>query len=123
MTKQKNAVPSGELESAVLHCLWAADGPLTPRDVMDEIDRELAYTTIMTTLTRLHQKGLASRVKAGRAFAYEPTLDEPGFHAARMSEPLQVAGDRQAALLRFVESLPKHERSLLMRSLSPQRPT
>jgi len=110
-------VGPGELESAVLHCLWSATRPLTPRDVLELLDRPLAYTTVMTILTRLWDKGLVSRAKTGRAYAYEPTIDEAGFHADRMRAPLAEAGDARLALLRFVDRLSVKERRALEQAL------
>ena len=53
------------------------------------LGRELAYTTVMTTLARLHSKGLVDRVKSGRAFAYSPVKRADEQAAEAMSE---VAG-------------------------------
>jgi predicted transcriptional regulator len=44
------------LAAEVLAVVAAA--ALTPREVMNRIDRRLAYTTMTTVLTRLHAKGL-----------------------------------------------------------------
>ncbi len=63
---------AGTLESEVLGILRAAAGPLTPGEVRDRLSgagagqRELAYSTVVTTMSRLHAKGLLSRL-AGRA--------------------------------------------------------
>ncbi len=52
-------LPDGALELEVLAVLWRASGPLTPADVRRHIAHDLAYTTVMTVLGRLHAKGLA----------------------------------------------------------------
>ncbi|ABF41854.1 transcriptional repressor, CopY family [Candidatus Koribacter versatilis Ellin345] len=59
----------GELECAVLEQVWSQN-EVTVNDVIAHIDRQLAYTTIMTTLDRLYRKGLLGRHKKGRAFVY-----------------------------------------------------
>lgn len=41
-----------------------------------ETNRTLAYTTVMTILVRLHEKGYLSREKEGRHFRYTPAVDE-----------------------------------------------
>jgi predicted transcriptional regulator len=97
--------PSGGLEGEVLAALWAAAGPLTPRAVQADLAGGLAYTTVMTTLSRLHEKGAVSRERVGRAYAYTPVLDQAGIAAARMRELLDAGGDRAAVLARFVGSL------------------
>ena len=111
-------VGPGELESAVLHCLWSAQESLTPRMVLERLDRDLAYTTVMTILTRLFAKQLVTRTKVGRAYAYEPAIDEADFHADRMRAPLQDTGDAGLALLRFVDRLSAKERRALEKALS-----
>lgn len=105
--------PSGGLESEVLAALWTAGRPLTPAEVKDELGGDLAYTTVMTALARLHEKGEVTREKAGRAFAYTPVLDEAETAAARMRELLGSGGDREAVLARFVGSLSEEEERVL----------
>ena len=97
--------PAGALEAEILAALWAASEPLTPKAVQSELGGDLAYTTVMTALTRLYEKGVASREKHGRAYAYTAVLDSPGIAAARMSELLEAGGDREAVLARFLGTL------------------
>jgi predicted transcriptional regulator len=69
----------GPLERRVMARLWAA-GPQTVGDVLGALnsasDRRLAYTTVMTILVRLHEKGLVTRDKDGRNFRYTAAVDE-----------------------------------------------
>src|SRR6266545_488860 len=60
----------GDLKQQVLSVLLATDTPMTPGQVRDAIDADLAYTTVMTVLNRLAEQGLVARRRAGRAFAY-----------------------------------------------------
>jgi len=112
-------LPSGKLESQVLEILWSHDRPMTPRDVHDILraDRHLAYTTAMTILVRLWEKGVVSRERSGRAFEYRPVLSRDERAALRMGEVLATAGDHSAALSRFVEALPERERAQLRDAL------
>ncbi len=66
----------GELESRVMDVVWA-EPDLTVREVSERLepDRKRAYTTVMTTLDRLHRKGLLERVKDGLAWRYRATMD------------------------------------------------
>ena len=109
----------GELENQVLQALWAADGPRTPNDVLAALGDEhgLAYTTVMTILVRLWQKGLVTRERAGRGYAYRPVESRDERVASRMRELLADAGDRSAALAGFVSSLPPDELHDLRRLL------
>src|SRR2546422_2436851 len=62
--------PRGALEREVLACLAAAGRPLTAGQVLADLGGGLAYTTVLTTLTRLHAKGALTREPSGRAHAY-----------------------------------------------------
>ena len=64
--------PFGELESAVMDRLWAADRPMSVREVLEDLrgERRLAYTTVMTVLDNLHRKGWVTRHQEGRAYLY-----------------------------------------------------
>ena len=97
--------PTGALEQEVLLQLWMLGRPATPAEVLDELDGDLAYTTVMTILTRLWQKRLVVRKRRGRAFAYEPAVSEAELTARRMHESLSASSDPKAALVTFVGSL------------------
>ncbi|HET9171116.1 MAG TPA: BlaI/MecI/CopY family transcriptional regulator [Actinospica sp.] len=116
----------GTLESAVLAILWDAGGPLNPGEVRERLagqdpgaggvaagEGELAYTTVVTILTRLHDKGALSREREGRAYRYAPVADEAGLAARRLAAMLDAAPDRRAVLSRFVEDLGDHDEQLL----------
>ena len=105
--------PAGGLEAEVLAALWAIGRPLTPREVQRELGGELAYTTVMTTLTRLHDKGAVDRQRSGRAYAYTPVLDQAGIAASRMRGMLDDGQDRRAVLAHFVDSLSAQDERLL----------
>lgn len=107
----------GALEMTVLTCLWRADDALTPAGVIESMDDPPAYTTIMTILTRLWQKGLVGREQRGRAFAYHPLVSEAELAAQRMRATLLAASDRQDALSHFVGTLTKREERALRKIL------
>ena len=95
----------GALEHEVLSELWCLGEPATPGAVLDALGNDLAYTTVMTILTRLWQKGLVTRKRRGRAYAYTPAVTEAELTARRMQAALATASDPTAALGRFVGSL------------------
>jgi predicted transcriptional regulator len=115
----------GALEQEVLASLWAADSPATPAEVLRALDDDLAYTTVMTILTRLWDKGLVTRTRKGRAYAYAPTRSEAELAAERMHNLLAAASDRKAALTEFVGSLPARDartlRALIEETDRPKR--
>jgi Penicillinase repressor len=69
--------------------------------VRDRLSSGLAYTTVVTILSRLHAKGVLDRRKTGRAFVYRPVADEPGLAARRPAQMLDAEPDREAVLARF----------------------
>ncbi|AHH98012.1 BlaI/MecI/CopY family transcriptional regulator [Kutzneria albida] len=107
----------GELEAEVLAALWAADEALTANQVLGALGSGLAYTTVVTALSRLHAKGVLSRVPVGRAYAYRPVTDEPGMAARRMRQVLESEVDRQVVLARFVSELSEHDEQVLRQLL------
>jgi predicted transcriptional regulator len=109
---------AGELESAVLGLLHAAGTPLSPGAVRERLGGDLAYTTVVTILSRLHAKGVLERARAGRAYLYAPVADEPGLAARRMANVLAGEPDREAVLARFVSGLSRSDEQLLRRMLA-----
>ena len=69
----------GPLEERLLEALWTR-GNATVRELIDEPCRDLAYTTVMTTLDRLFKKKLLSREAEGRAFRYTPLVSRAQLH-------------------------------------------
>jgi predicted transcriptional regulator len=65
----------GRLESDLMQILWSRGG-CNVRDVVQRLDRPLAYTTVMTTLDRLYKKGLLDRCRQDRAFVYSARLSQ-----------------------------------------------
>jgi predicted transcriptional regulator len=114
----------GELEAQVMDVLWQATAPMTPREVQEEITstkRPLAYTTVMTVLVRLRDKGMVSREVSGRGFAYSPVTSRDEWSAQRMREMLEASGDPTLTLSHFVGTMNAREVSILRRSLDARR--
>ncbi len=100
------------------------------RELSDEFPG-IAYTTLMTTLDRLHRKGLLDRRKAGRAYVYRPRFTraelaarqatdamrallarEPGALAPALSFLVDAAGREDERLLDELEELVRKRRRL-----------
>jgi predicted transcriptional regulator len=111
----------GTLEAEVLSVLWSSAEPLSPADVQARLENELAYTTVVTILTRLHDKGVATREKHGRSFRYDAVDDEAGLAARKMTKVLDGEPDRGSVLARFVTRLPESDEAVL-RDLLRGRP-
>ncbi|MFI2411529.1 BlaI/MecI/CopY family transcriptional regulator [Streptomyces sp. NPDC018947] len=110
----------GELEALVLAALREAGGPATAGWVQERLGEDLAYTTVVTILTRLLDKGEVSRERAGRSFAWTPA-DRAGLAARRMRGVLDAESDREAVLASFVTGLDPADERLLRDLLSQAR--
>jgi predicted transcriptional regulator len=114
----------GELEAQVMDALWDADDWLTPAEVLSAVKtraRPLAYTTVMTIVSRLWTKGMLHRRRQSRAYAYRPVSGRDVWAAQRMHDFLEAAGNRGAALSHFVEGIDGREAARLRRLLEERR--
>lgn len=103
----------GELEAQVLSVLREAPGPATAGWVLDRLGGGLAYTTVITILTRLHAKEAVTRERSGRSFTWRASSDGAGLAALRMRRVLDGETDREAVLASFVTALPPDDERLL----------
>ncbi len=106
----------GPLETEVMEYLWMV-GSGTPAQVREALGADLAYTTVMTILTRLWRKGLLDRQRSGRAYEYRPVESQAQHRARGMRSTLDQAPDREAVLSRFVDELSPGDARLLRRLL------
>lgn len=98
----------GPLEATVMERLWKR-GTATVREVVDDLGRTraLAYTTVMTIMTRLHEKGLLERARDGKTYVYRPAFSRQE-HRDRLSRQLVrglVDEFGELALAHFAEEL------------------
>jgi predicted transcriptional regulator len=118
MTVAADSPGLGSLEAKIMRVAWDDPGQyLQVRDVLARMGDDLAYTTVMTVMNRLYEKGLLRRRRVGRAWAYKPSSTREAYAAATMAEALSVAGNRTAALLHFVADLDPGEAAALRRLL------
>ena len=105
----------GTLELRVLEALWTHGGEASVRDVLDGFPNA-AYTTLMTTMERLHRKGALERRKDGRAFLYRPVSSREEMESGlvtRALEPLLRRGAAQPILSCLVDEVSRHDERLL----------
>jgi predicted transcriptional regulator len=121
----------GKLERQVLELAWERH-EISVRDAHKHLSERVAYTTLMTTLDRLHKKGLLGRRKDGRAFFYSPCVSPQQFaqgiaqdlvesilgHDGEGVEPLlacivDAVGERDRALLDQLDRLVQEKRRQL----------
>jgi predicted transcriptional regulator len=116
----------GQLESAIMDVIWAADRPYAVRDVRERMTygRPVAYTTVMTVLGILYGKGVLHREKHGRAWRYWPAETKEEHDARLMAEALRSGGDHHLTIRRFLERVSADEMASLqdaMFSAAPSR--
>ncbi len=110
----------GELERKVMEELWSAMGrERTVREVAEELPTH-AYTTVMTVLDRLEKKGLVRRLRDGRAHRYSAIASREEYTAELMHEALVGSSDRDAALVRFAETVSAQEAAVLRQALGSE---
>lgn len=93
-----------ELEAAIMDIVWSKKlSAFAVSDVLAGLEkhREIAYTTVMTVVSRLHTKGLLSRERDGKRYIYSPKLTREAFLEATAREVLDraVSGERAIAML------------------------
>ena len=93
----------GSLETQVMGALWAAGHPLTVRETLEALNADrtppLAYTTVLTVMSRLAQKGALTRTPRGRGHQYAPAVTDEAALAVRYV----IAAYGNAALSHFVD--------------------
>jgi len=93
----------GPLEAEVMQVMWAADGRMSVRAVLDRLndgrDSPLAYTTVMTVMARLAEKDILRRQLDGRGYVYESVVAD----AAAIAVRSVVRDFGEAAVAQFVD--------------------
>jgi predicted transcriptional regulator len=107
----------GKLEREVMELSWRK-GEISVRDVYLAFEERIAYTTLMTTLQRLHKKGVLDRRKQGRAFFYAPRFSPLEFEqgiAKDLIEGLigQAEDGVEPVLACIVDAVSEHDRAFL----------
>ena len=105
----------GELEDAVMSRVWKWNRPVTVREVLEDLQKErsIAYTTVMTVLDNLHQKGWVRREAEGRAYRYEAVSTRAAYAAALMNDAWSQSDNPAAALVAFFGMMSEEQRQAL----------
>ena len=89
-----------------------------PAEVQAAVGGDLAYTTVMTILVRLHEKGVIERTKVGRAFAYRPVVAETEVVAEQVRRLFAHGNDRAAVLQGLNDGLRPEDETMLRAMLA-----
>ena len=96
----------GDLESAVMEILWNKSGQ-TVIEVEERLrqKREIAHTTVLTTLDRMYRKGYLNREKQAKAFVYSPRYTREEFERRMAQEVLGalIGHSTETAVSTFVD--------------------
>jgi len=100
----------GDLEAEVLRRLWSLPAAVTGKELHAQFpagadDRPMAYTTLMTVLGRMVDKGLVERIEDGRIIRYRAAGDTDQLTAQAIGRLLASANDRRAVLAHLVEEI------------------
>lgn len=97
----------GELEQTIMNIIWDSKEPLRPSDVSDRLRKEYAYSTVVTILTRLYQKGILSRVKHGKVYQYYAKKSREEYANSRLKKLFKglINNYGELAISQFVDSI------------------
>ncbi len=95
--------------------VWRWNRPVTVREVLEDLqkDRSIAYTTVMTVMDNLHQKGWVRREVDGRAYRYTAVSTRAAYAAALMNEAWAQSDNPAAALVAFFGMMSPEQREAL----------
>lgn len=120
----------GDLEDAVMTRVWEWNRPVTVREVLEDLarDRTIAYTTVMTVMDNLRQKGWLRREADGRAYRYEAVSTRAAYSAALMNEAWAASDNPAEALVHFFGMMSPEQREAvrdamrIIQSVDPSGP-
>ncbi|MBI3216446.1 MAG: BlaI/MecI/CopY family transcriptional regulator [Mycobacterium sp.] len=109
----------GDLEATVMEQVWERGDGATVREIFEALaeSRQIAYTTVLSTLDNLHRKGWVRREREGKAYRYWPTMTREERSANLMRAAFSAGGDREAVLAFFVEQMTAEESAQLKAAL------
>jgi predicted transcriptional regulator len=105
----------GKLEAEVMQILWQRPGQAVSEvETQLRRKREIARTTVLTTLDRMHNKGYLTREKQGKAFVYSPRYSREDFEREMAQEVLGalLGGIGEPVLSTFVELVGEDDSNL-----------
>jgi len=104
----------GELEQKVMDVLWESETPMKPLDVKKTLKNKYAYTTIMTVLSRLYEKGYLKRNKNGKAYYYLPCIAKDKFAKNKLKKLFSniLFNYKDLAISQFVDAIEDNPKEL-----------
>lgn len=103
-----NSASLGPLEKEVMEIVWQKKS-VSVKDVATELSstHNLAYTTVLTILSRLWKKGLLDRTKTGKSFVYQPKRNKKQTVQSLIRSTLHAMIDRYGdeAITAFIDEV------------------
>jgi predicted transcriptional regulator len=109
----------GDLEAVIMDRVWNHTDPVSVREIFDELssDRQIAYTTVLSTMDNLHRKDWLQRERSGKAYLYWPAMSREERSAKLMRAAIDAGGDTDMVLAFFVEQMTEEESAQLKAAL------
>jgi len=105
----------GDLEAEVMELMWER-GEASVRDIHAALEktREIAYTTVMTVMGRLAEKGLLIKEREGKLYRYHPSITKDDFSRSFIGSILSglCKGLTGPALAYFVDHLAEEDEKI-----------
>lgn len=113
----------GDLEAVVMERVWDHHEPVTVRDVYEDLaqHRQIAYTTVMSTMDNLYRKRWLTRQRSGKAYVYEAIMSREERSARLMKAAFDAGGDTNMVLSFFVDQMNEQQSAQLKAALRKGR--
>lgn len=104
----------GELEQKIMNIIWDQNTPVAVKDVVAVLNDDSAYTTVMTVMKRLVDKGLLNRELSGKNYVYIPKTEKKDFAKSKLEVLFEsiVSSYGELAISQFVDALKKNPHDL-----------
>lgn len=119
----------GELEKDVMEIVWQSNHPISVREVREVLSRQrkIAYTTVMTIMGRLAEKGVLTRKLKNSSYLYQPLMSQEKFIAKAAHRIFATAvsdlGEEVASyFLKEIQKLHPKKRQELLKILDGKKP-
>ena len=113
----------GDLEAVVMERVWDHADPVTVRDIFDDLSnqRQIAYTTVMSTMDNLYRKRWLKRQRSGKAYVYRASMSREERSARLMKAAFDSGGDTNMVLSFFVDQMSEEQSAQLKAALRKGR--
>lgn len=127
-SKQKSGKLLGNLQSEVMEILWQSQTPVSVRFVTEILQkkRKIAYTTVMTIMTRLVEKGVLNRKLSGVSYLYQPKVEREQFiaksvHSIFTTTVLSLGQEAVTHFIKEIQKLSPKKRQELLKILDNKK--